>query len=78
MYLDDGETFNYKTRKDASALIGFKYESNTLTTSFMKGSDYKFPKTQTVDKIVIYGLETMPAAVLGESVEVDYIYDAEK
>lgn len=78
LYLDDGETLNYKKHFDASTLIEFKYESNTLTSSFIGGSDYTFPKTQKVSKIVIYGLKTAPAIVLGANVEIDYLYDDEK
>ena len=29
-------------------------------------------------KIVIHGLESNPAVVLGGNVEIDYLYDAEK
>lgn len=30
LYLDDGESFDYLNQENASALIGFNYEWNTL------------------------------------------------
>jgi len=77
LYLDDGETFAYLD-ENGSSLIRFSYEYNTLSSSFASGSKYNFPETQKVTKIVIYGLESNPAVVLGGNVEIDYLYNAEK
>jgi alpha-glucosidase (family GH31 glycosyl hydrolase) len=77
LYLDDGETFAYLD-ENGSSLIQFSYEYNTLSSSFVSGSKYNFPETQKVTKIVIYGLESNPAVVLGGNVEIDYLYNAEK
>lgn len=77
LYVDDGESFAY-LNENGSSLIQFTYEWNTLTSSFASGSNYNFPETQRVTKIVIHGLESNPAVVLGGNVEIDYLYDAEK
>jgi alpha-glucosidase (family GH31 glycosyl hydrolase) len=43
LYLDDGESFDYLTKEDASAYIAFSFENGTLSSSFISGANYVFP-----------------------------------
>lgn len=78
LYLDDGETFDFKTDESKSALVQFTFDGTTLSSAFETGSDYALPVTQQVTKVIIYGVETAPVLVLAANIEVDFIYDVEK
>lgn len=58
IYVDDGESFDYLTKEDASALIQFSYEKGVLKTTLLSGFKYAFPEQQTVTKITIFGLKS--------------------
>lgn len=75
LYLDDGETI-----KTDSAMVGFEFEGNTLESYFYWewGEDYDLPESQTVTKVVFYGIHIEPALVLAANVEADFYFSEEQ
>lgn len=62
LYIDDGETFDFKTGQ--SALIAFEMTNpNTLSSSFVQETSYEVPSTKMVTQTMVYGLEKAPTSV---------------
>lgn len=74
LYVDDGETLEYK-KSDKSAMFEFSYSYNTLSSSFLSGEGYEVPQTQTVNKVIIYGIQTAPVFVMAGGFEAEFLYD---
>jgi hypothetical protein len=45
MYLDDGETLSYENDSNASALINFNWNNNSLYVNNKSSNNYQFPLT---------------------------------
>lgn len=77
LYIDDGETLDYK-KSDKSAIVEFSYSYNTLSSSFLSGEGYEMPAGQTVNKVIIYGIDTAPVFVMAGGFEAEFLYDVEQ
>ena len=75
MYLDDGETLSYETDSNASALINFNWNNNSLYVNNKSDNNYQFPLTQRITQVAIYGIEVAPVLVTGAYLEIPFVYD---
>ena len=77
LYLDDGSSIiEGDDKKTKSARLSFKYEDATLTVTTDDDSQYeKFPIVATV---VIHGIDSQPASVIGpdDRVSYEFLYEA--
>lgn len=74
LYLDDGETFEFKNSEDSYAEISISYSGNMLTSQNTAGNNYATGEDQVVTQVVIYGFKSSPAAVLSGAIEVPFTY----
>ena len=74
LYLDDGETFEFKTSEDGSAEISIGYSGNNLTSQNTSGNNYATGEDQVVTQVIIYGFKSSPADVLSGAIEVPFTY----
>lgn len=75
MYLDDGESLAYLSDKNASALVKFNWNNNTLYSTNYSANNYKFALTKRITQVAIYGIKASPALVTGGMYEIPFIYD---
>ena len=75
LYVDDGESFDYLTKEDASTLVEFFFENGVLRSSFLSGAKYVFPATQLVAKISIYGVKYFSSLVVSQSANPIYLFE---
>lgn len=73
LYLDDGATFNYKDDKDASALIKFNFDGQSL--SIVNTSESQRGANLTISKIQFFGINNEKRVVLGNQGN-NNVYDA--
>lgn len=63
LYTDDGVSFEH-VNSDAFATVDFTYDGGFRSSRSSDSSKYSFPKTQTIDQIVMYGITEAPNAIL--------------
>lgn len=63
LYTDDGESFKHVDNEEF-ATVSFTFDGNFKSARTSDASKYSFPKSQTIDQIVIYGLTEAPNAIL--------------
>jgi mannosyl-oligosaccharide alpha-1,3-glucosidase len=74
LYTDDGISFEHETDA-AFAEVNFTYDGGFRSSRVSDASKYDFPKSQTIDQVVIYGLSEEPNEVLQDGQEVpSYIF----
>lgn len=70
LYTDDGKSFKH-VDEEAFATVSFSaWNGGFRSERTSDASKYNFPKSQTVDQVVIYGTSEEPNAVLQNGIEV--------
>jgi len=63
LYTDDGVSFKHVSDAEF-AEVNFTYDGGFRSTRVSDSSKYDFPKSQTIDQIVMYGFDDEPNAIL--------------
>ncbi len=73
LYLDDGETYNYKKEEYKETVFEWKEKSHTLIINKSKGN-YKGPKKYFINKIIVYGVNKPEKIVQNNKIIKDFKY----
>jgi len=77
LYTDDGESFKHVDSGEF-ATVSFTFDGGFKSSRISGSSKYAFPKSQTIDQVVIYGLTEAPNAILQDGVQVpDFVFTKE-
>ena len=63
LYTDDGVSFKHVDNEEF-ATVSFTFDGGFKAARTSDASKYSFPKSQTIDQVVIYGLTEAPNAIL--------------
>jgi len=62
LYLDDGQSFRYKTHNEKT-LMHYSFEEGVLTATKLLDSEYHFAFKKQIDSVSIYGVSSIPSEV---------------